>query len=345
MKKRVTINDIARELDMSRNTVSKVLNGHPMPSRTRNLVLEKAIELGYKSMGVVSKSFGYLRNQKILLITSRPLTSLNYFMAILRGIEETVRKYNFELIQYTLNENTTARELNDYLKLLNISGIICLESFDQSFIKHLINLKLPTVFVDFLAGYSYPKGNYDIVTSNNMMYVYKVCNALINEHNITTWGFVGDDKHCLGFQERYLGLKQALSSNNIVENHYFHITEPDHFSYGDVSAMVDLLKRMETLPRGFICANDFIAQSLSKALLQLKYKIPQDVVVVGFDDTIEAKVTEVPLTTIGVDKNFLGKETIRTLIHRIKHPKEKCRTIYLESKIIQRKSTLFCHSL
>ena len=339
MKNTIRLIDIANELGLSRNTVANVLNGHPMPEKTRKLVLEKAIQMGYKSMGVVSQDSGLLRNQRILLITSHPLTHLNYFMSIITGIEDTVRNYNFELMQYTFNENTTYRELSNYIKQLKLDGIICIESFEEQFIRQLLALKIPTVFIDFLYSNQNLPGTYDIVMMENMKSVGTLCHQLIKDQFLTKFGFVGDYHHCQGFYERYLGMLEALREADIPYNKDYSIIKPDNFPYGNVEEMKKIILAMKEVPQVFVCANDSIAINLIKTLQKLNYRVPQEIAVIGFDDTIESQISLPTLTTINVDKEFLGRQAIKTLINRIKHKKEMNKILYIQTKIVLRNST------
>ena len=64
MKKTIPIQDIANSLGLSRNTVSKALNGQHVPEKTRKLVLDKAKELNFKSMNYLNDSIN--KNYRIL---------------------------------------------------------------------------------------------------------------------------------------------------------------------------------------------------------------------------------------------------------------------------------------
>ncbi|HHU28009.1 TPA: LacI family transcriptional regulator [bacterium] len=341
MSKTITINDIANELGLSRNTVSKVLNGKKVPEQTKKIVMDKAIELGYKNLNLVSSNDSYLRNQKILLLTSKALFNLNFFLSIVRGIENTVKKYDFELIQYTFNFSTLTsyKDLSTYIKALHVNGIICIESFENEFIKELLSQEVPVVFIDFTSSITDFKGNFDIVMMENIDVVKQLCNLLIKQSNCKTFGFVGDYTHCKGFYERFIGMKEALFANNIEYQPSYSITFDDSFTYGDSKQMQKVLSEMLELPDCFICANDFIALSLMSALKALGKKIPEDIQVVGFDNIHESRISEPPLTTINTDKEYLGKQALNTLINRIKHPKDKNRIVYTETNIILRQST------
>ena len=70
MKRAVTIKDIAEELNLSRNTVAKALNGQYVPEKTRALVLEKAAEMHYKSLNLHAEAISGPK-YRILLVTAQ----------------------------------------------------------------------------------------------------------------------------------------------------------------------------------------------------------------------------------------------------------------------------------
>ena len=74
MKKAVTIKEIAEQLNLSRNTVAKALNGHYVPESTREAVLKKAMELGYKSLG--NNGEEGREHYRFILISGKPLNTV-----------------------------------------------------------------------------------------------------------------------------------------------------------------------------------------------------------------------------------------------------------------------------
>ena len=104
MKTAVTIKDIADQLGLSRNTVAKALNGKYVPESTRTLVLDKARELNYKSMGEKSADAAE-KPKRILLLSGKPLINLNFFVPIIRSIENFCYSNHHVLFQYTFNSS------------------------------------------------------------------------------------------------------------------------------------------------------------------------------------------------------------------------------------------------
>ena len=97
-RERITIQDIADSLGLSRNTVSKALNGQYVPPRTREAVLNAAIDLGYKSYQTVASSDAENPHRRIVLITSKMLMTMTFFIHVVRGIESALSEQeNVEL--------------------------------------------------------------------------------------------------------------------------------------------------------------------------------------------------------------------------------------------------------
>ena len=86
MKKAVTIKDIAEQLNLSRNTVAKALNGQYVPEKTREAVLNKAREMNYKSLNLNRIEVGN-KKYRLLLISGKPLNNMNYFIPLIKGVE------------------------------------------------------------------------------------------------------------------------------------------------------------------------------------------------------------------------------------------------------------------
>src|SRR5690554_5309243 len=122
MKEKPSIQKIADELGLSRNTVSKVINNKPVPKNTRDRVIKKAIELGYK--GFRQYQGTSIKNLKLLLLTGKPISNLDFFISMLRGVENLVSNLNIDFFQYTINAHTSFEQLRQYMLDLKIDGVI-----------------------------------------------------------------------------------------------------------------------------------------------------------------------------------------------------------------------------
>lgn len=337
---KVTIQDIADALNLSRNTVSKALNGQHVPPKTKNLVLNAAIEMGYKSYDSIASADSVQTHKRIAIVTSRFLLNINYYIYIMRGIELTLEDKDIELLQFTVTNATTFRKLTNFLAESKIDGILCLELFKNSYIFDLIALGYPLVSLDFPAIALPVVGKFDIVMPESFRCTRAYCMQLIRETGCTSFGFVGDYLHCRSFYERFLGMREALFLENIpFEADYSIILSEDDLSYANPGALYEIVSKKQRLPECFVCANDAVAIALIEALKKLRKRVPKDCRVIGFDNVPESRNNEPALTTFNVDKIALGKRILSMLLERIEFPSEKNRTLFVESRLIIRQTT------
>lgn len=343
MKTAVTIKDIAEQLGLSRNTVAKALNGKYVPESTRNLILDKARELNYKSFGSSAvNSEPPKKSKRILLLSGKPLNNMGFFVPIIKSIENFCFMGRHELFQYTFNADImTFASLSEHIKSINADGIIAIETFDKDFIAKLVNLKLPICFIDFAPTRSIPiTGNFDIVKTNDVKSIYGITRQLHKRYGVTKFCFVGDITHCMSFQDRYFGMIQALAMDSITHTKRDDILRSDNFDYGNIAAIKSEMYKLRGKPECFICANDFIARSVCTALQQLNIKVPEGCLITGYDNVSEASSYTPSITSFECDKESLGVEAASALLNRINHSQYTyTRSIIVHTKTILRSST------
>ncbi len=340
MKKAVTIKDIAEQLNLSRNTVAKALNGQYVPEKTREAVLKKAQEMNYKSLNASHIDIGEKRF-RILLVSGKPLNNMNYFVPIVQGIENYCYERNYEFFQHTFNVNRTPFSVfTDYVKELHPDGIVAIECFDKGLIGKLINLGKPICFVDFTAYDAAFEKRFDIISNNDEKAVCDLVKTLCARYKLANFTFVGDHRHCLSFYERHMGMfRGVLGSKGAHSRKDDILCSDESFDYGNAEAIKTEILKLKYKPECFICCNDFVARNVCNALKSLKIRVPQDALVVGFDNVSEATAYSPEITSFAVDKEFLGRETMRTLVHRIENPGIPSRRITVSTDLIERQST------
>lgn len=102
---------------------------------------------------------------------------------------------------------------------------------------------------------------------------------------------------------------------------------------------LERLFRSRSRPDAIVCGNDETAAVLVKALHRIGKRIPEDVAVVGFDDTSCAASCEPPLTTVRQPAKLIARETLRMLLARIAHPGLEVRELHLPTPLVVRAST------
>ena len=337
MKNSVTIQDIANTLGLSRNTVSKALNGKHVPVKTRNAVISAAIEMGYKGYKLAATSESSLGHRRFVILSARLLMNISFFISVLRGIEESLMDYDIDLVQFSITNAASFSKFKRYLADAKVDGIICMEFFEPAYIAELLEQGIPLTFFDFPLYHSALRGSYDIVLPESQDAIKNFCIRLIQDDNCKTFGFVGDYRHCRSFYERFVGMKEALFLAGLpVDLQYSSLAEDNMYA---PDKLAEALDELPSLPDCFIAANDSIAMNLIAALKSRKVHVPKDVKVVGFDNNPRAKQFTPLLTSFNVDKIALGKKLTTLLLERVANPTQANQIIHITSKVIVRGST------
>lgn len=337
MKNTVTIQDIANTLGLSRNTVSKALNGKHVPMKTRNAVISAAIEMGYKGYKLAAASEGSLGHKRFVILSTRLLMNITFFISVLRGIEDALMDYDIDLVQFSITGSASFSKFKRYLADAKVDGIICMEFFEPAYITELLDQGIPLVFFDFPLYNSHLRGSYDIVLPESIAAIKNYCIQLIQEDSCKIFGFVGDYRHCFSFYERFVGMKEALFLSGLPVDLQYSILADDKMYTPD--KLAEALDQLPALPDCFIAANDSIALNLLAALKSRKIHVPRDVKVVGFDNNPKSAHITPLLTSFNVDKIALGRKLIALLLERVSNPSQANQIIHIASKLIVRAST------
>ncbi|AOZ94087.1 LacI family DNA-binding transcriptional regulator [Paenibacillus crassostreae] len=340
-KEKITIQDIADSLGISRNTASKALNSNQsIPEETRNKVIKKAIELKYKQFAYVESDHIIPKNAgNIALLTCNQPTSSHFGSLLISGLEKRISDEGFNLsIHIVRNTDIKALVLPNNFDISKVDGIICIEMFDLNYSELLNNLRIPTIFIDCAANSFYPEFNADLLLMENEHSTYYITKKLI-DNGSTSIGFIGDYNHCKSFNERWIGFNRALTESKLQLDLSLCIVVPDKYFFSEPDWIDKLLDGMTNLPSAFICANDFIAVSVMKSLKSKNVKIPDDIVICGFDDTPESIIVEPHLSTVHIFNNEMGIIAAEMLLSRIKDPLKPYQVTHVRTKPIFRDST------
>lgn len=342
MSKRTTIQDIADSLGLSRNTVSKALNGNnTVPAATKSIIIQRAIDLKYKHFNSMEKE---RKTGNIALFTSAFPSKAHFGDKFISGLEKKISEEGYTLSIYILRQTDL-----DSLTLPNnfdpntALGIVCIELFDVEYSKLIGNLGIPTIFTDTHVDIINNPINADIIMMENYRSTYYMTNSLI-DNGIKEFGFVGDYKHCRSFNERWNGFLSALNEHNLYLDKNQCLTENDKNPYSDTNWIINHLKAMPKIPKAFVCANDYLAINIIKALKEMNLHIPKDVLICGFDDSPESEIIDPKLTTAHIFSNEMGLLAAKMLFNRIEEPNLPYQLLYVNTSLKYRDSTCILKS-
>ena len=349
MATRVTIQDIASELQLSRNTVSKAINNTGvLADATREKILRKAAEMGYKQFAYLplfqedtakAAEHSILPSDKreIAMLTTQFLSSSHFSSMMLDRFQSEIEHlHSCTTIHRISPIELKEKKLPSSLNIERTAGIICIEVFDYDYAQMLCDLDVPLLFVDTPVMDMRPPLKADRLYMENRIEIQNAVAHMV-QRGKKRISFAGDKNHCQSFFERYMAYKDAVE--------YFGLTEglstcamPSGQQNYPVS-LYETIRRFKTMPDAFVCANDFVAMDLVKALNELGYSVPDDIWVCGFDDSQEASYFAPRLTSIHIHGQIMGYTAANLLMTRIEEPSLNYRTVYTETNLILREST------
>lgn len=318
--KRVTMQEIADACGLSRNTVSKAFNGRgAVPEATKNLIFAKAQELGYYQYAAGEEPVQE-KTGTIAVLTQHKLLSHNFGAFFITSFTDRISRFGYTMKMYEISlEEIAAKKLPPHFDPKETAGILGIELFDREYIEMICSLKLPTVFVD-----GYPRArdsliNCDFISMENTTSESILVDRMI-EHGAKKIGFVGDYEHCNSFYERWIAYCGCLYKSGLSVNRDLCILKEDSELYGDPKWLLEQLNAMPEIPDAFACANDYLAIHLMTALKEKGLSVPGDVMISGFDGSMEAAVIQPSLSTAQIPSADIGRLSAFILAQRIKNP-------------------------
>ena len=315
-RKRITMQDIAQACGLSRNTVSKVFNDRgAVPEETRRLVLDKARQLGYTQLPAESG-----QGRSIALLTQHKLLSHNFGAFFITSFTDQISRAGYTLKMYEISRaEVREKRLPPHLDLEETAGILGIELFDRPYLESVCAMGKPTVFVDGYPHAAESPINCDFVSMENLASETALVGRMIRS-GAKKIGFVGDRNHCNSFYERWVGCCSALREAGLPIREDLSLLAEDGEYYGDPAWLLRQLEALPEIPDGFACANDYLALHLMTALKKLGLSIPGDVMVAGFDGSMEASVVTPALATARIPSAEIGRLAASVLAQRIRQP-------------------------
>ena len=200
------------------------------------------------------------------------------------------------------------------------------------------SLGIPTVFVDGFARAGESLLHCDIVSMENIASEMALVRHMVSG-GAKRLGFVGDIEHCNSFYERWVAFGLALGEAGIPVDRDLCILEEDSMLYEDTKWLLQHLESMPQMPDAFVCANDYLAIHLIAALKQKGLSVPDDVMVSGFDGSLESTLIDPSLTTAQIPSSDIGRLAAGVLADRIRHPKNPYRWVNVKTTPVWGAST------
>ena len=334
--KKVTMQDIADKLGVSKSLVSISLNNrYGVSDEMRYKIYLTAVEMGYDFKYNYKSKNRVKRNNIVAFLRKEELLQSNYWGELLMGVEKTLNYNNLNLRIETWNDETTKEEILIKIAENSTDGLIILNDIPNGVINKLKKLNIPVVFVD---GKKYTDKDFDSVRTNSYLGGY-ITAQYFYDLGHRKMAFIGDKNFSISFRERYYGFKNFIDEHEDIE-YYGSIYQTTFDTEETYVGKSNIVKEIDpsNYPTAIFCANDTIATFTYAELTKLKLRIPEDVSIIGFDNLDTSSTMHPPLTSVNVLKDELGQTATELLLNRIKFPDTPIRSILLSVELDLKRS-------
>lgn len=307
-----TIKDVAQEAGVSAASISLYLNNKPgLSDATRERIARSIEKLGYVP-----------RTQKMnhltligLLVEKLPLSVFAdiFYAEVVQGLESRARQLGYQtvlMISDSQENDGIPRAILEH----QVEGLIALGGGDltDELISRIAGNKIPVVLVDnYLLD-----GSVDCVLPDNVLGGYAATNYLIGKGHKRIAVIMGPAKY-KPLTDRVMGYTRALLEAGLGPD--VELMQPSLSSgvpnkgYREMRAILS----SKELPTAVFCVSDRTAIGALMAIKEAGLNVPEDIALVGFDDTRDSEHTTPPLTTVRVPKLELGRVAIEQLDRRM----------------------------
>ncbi|WP_291960333.1 LacI family DNA-binding transcriptional regulator [Maribacter sp.] len=339
MKPKITLKDIARELDVSISTVSKALkNSKEISKDTKDRIKAFAKFYNYRPNNI-ALSLKNRRTKNIGVVI--PDIVHHFFTTVFRGIEKYANSMGYNVIICISDESFDKEVINmEMLANGSIDGFILSLSAetqrknDFTHLKELLDQGIPIVLFDRVT---------EEIACDKVILNDKGISIEAVEHFIST----GAKKIALVTTENFFnvsesrkeGYLKALEDNHISINEDLILTLPHDLDNSKL--IMEFFKNNEI--DAVLCVNEIFAVQCLSIIQQLGYNVPNDISIIGFTDGILSKYASPKLTTVAQHGERMGEKAAKFLIDRMESlemEEAPFKTEIINATLIKRDSTI-----
>lgn len=326
---RATILDVAKLANVSKATVSRVLNDNPkVNAEIRERVLEAIERLNYRPSAVARHLASSTSNMIGLIL---PDITNPYFPVLARGIEDAAHRIGCTLfISNTDNDPSLEQEYIRKMVQQQVAGIVLISSsLEEDKVNDLLQYDVPFVLCDR----SMVGSPFDSVSIDNYKAAYDAMQYLIAQGHRSICHIAGPS-----LVESSEHRKQAYL--DVMKEHDLKpFVRISSFNYESGHQQMSYVLN-EYKPTAVFAANDLIALGAMNAIQQHGLNVPDDIAVIGCDDILFAHMAQPPLSTILVPAYQIGITAIELLEERMKGQRTEPKHVNIDYKLMLRESSM-----
>ena len=331
-----TLEEVASHAGVSRATVSRVVNGSPKVSPDVRRAVEAAVlELGYVP-NRAARSLVTRRSGSIGVVITEPTGRLfadPFFPRILRGVSAALNARDLQLVLLMPSGPADTQRTADYLSAGHVDGVLLISLHgDDPLPDRIVNAGIP--FVVGGRPLRTPAASY--VDVDNRGGARSAVEHLIANGRRAIATITGPTDMGAGV-DRLAGYRDALDDAGIAFDQTL-IATGDFTHEGGAAAMERLLKTRGDIDAVF-AASDLMAAGAMTVLEAAGKRVPQDVAVVGYDDSPIATTLKPRLTSVRQPIEEMGHEMARLVVDRVEGTESVQRRVILATELVKRASS------
>jgi LacI family transcriptional regulator len=332
-KPTVTIADVAELAQVSKMSVSRVLNGQTgVSEKTRQRILEAVEQLKY----VPNPAPRIRHNNSKMIALLIPDVTTSYMGEILRGVSGAAERLNYGLMLYTQGVTDHTKRTTHYLSLLNnslVDGVLLAVPYDYEVIVDQLKAHdLAYAIIDHHSG----AANEPSVTATNRKGLHDAMRYLLALGHRRI-GFITGRMDIACSHDRLQGYKEGLAEVGLSFDPVLvregDFTQPAGFQQAQA------LIQLEEPPTAIIASNDVMAFGAMEAVKSFGLNVGQDVSIIGFDDIFMASQTYPSLTTVRQPLAEMGETAFELLVTLLEERPVRTLRRELPTDLIIRQST------
>ncbi|NCU25570.1 LacI family transcriptional regulator [Candidatus Nomurabacteria bacterium] len=333
MSKKITMEDIAKELGISKSIVSRALNDrYGISNDTRSRVKLTALKMGYKVF--TPKKGAFDKPESITIVVERyDLKDASFWVSIIDSIEKKLTQKGISVFLSILDKDD-----DDFLPIsirqMKSSGVFIIGQIPLKVILSVINCGVSVVLID--SSFTFLK--LDMIHANNFSGAYEATEYLIKEGHKKI-GFIGSVSYAYSFKDRHRGFLQCIRQNGLCDPDLYSVTDKhDSYEVPFSTAEFECKINRDIIASSYLCANDVIASQIYDILKKHGLRIPEDVSVIGFDNITRCLWISPKLTTMDIPKSQIGESAVDVMLSRIREPKSNYKQMLIGTELIVRDS-------
>ncbi len=332
----VTLDQVATLAGVSRATVSRVVNGNPKVGGDAKRQVDRAIaRLGYIP-NPAARSLVTRRSDSIGVVIPEPPGMLfgdPFFPRLLRGVSAELSARRLQLVLLMPQSGEEERRLERYLTAGHVDGALLVSLHGNDDLPEALARRGVPVVV----GGRPPSGAaVSYVDVDNVEGARTAVAHLVEAGRKIVATIAGPADMAAGV-DRLHGYRLAIEQAGRTRDAGLEVAG-DFTQEGGANAMRRLLDANPGID-GVFAASDLMAAGAIQVLRAAGRRVPEDVAVVGFDDSSIAAMTEPPLTSVKQPIEEMGREMVRLLLEHASDPGSVPRKVILATQLVRRRSS------